>query len=108
MCSTVCLPGMPLTAGQEADNTRLRFELNDKELIVAKFDMEQALAVAAIQQLISEWATELDVHNGLHISGLVTEDCSYTVGGTARQGRAAVEKFYQERLARLSAQPGGV
>ena len=75
---------------------------------MAKFNMEQAVAVAAVQQLINDWAYELDVNNGLHISGLVTEDCVYVVGGATRQGRAAVEKFYQERLERLSARPEGV
>jgi hypothetical protein len=35
---------------------------------VAKLNAEQALTVAAVQQLISDWAHELDVHNGLHIS----------------------------------------
>jgi hypothetical protein len=70
--------------------------------------MEQALAVAAVQQLINDWAYDLDVHEGLHISGLVTADCTYVVRGAPRQGRAAVEKFYQERLASLSAQPAGV
>jgi hypothetical protein len=70
--------------------------------------MEQVLAVAAVQQLISDWGHELDMHNGLHISDLVTEDCIYVVGGATRQGRPAVQKFYQERLERLSAQPGGV
>jgi hypothetical protein len=75
---------------------------------VAKFSTEQALAVVAVNQLINDWGHELDVNNGLHISGLVTADCIYAVGGATRQGRAAVEKFYQERLVRLSAQPGGV
>ena len=75
---------------------------------MAKFNMEQAVAVAAVQQLINDWARELDVNNGLHIAGLVTADCTYTVGGATRQGRAAVEQFYQERLKRLSAQPEGV
>ncbi len=70
--------------------------------------MEQALAVAEVQQLINDWAHELDVNNGLHVSSLVTEDCTYAVGGAPRHGRAAVEKFYQERLARLSARPEGV
>lgn len=48
------------------------------------------------------------MHNGLPISGLVTEECIYILGGHRHQGRAAVEKFYHERLARLSAQPEGV
>ena len=75
---------------------------------MAKLSMEQALARAELQELINAWATELDVHNGLHISGLVTEDCTYILGGNPRHGRAAVEKFYQDRLARLSALPEGV
>jgi ketosteroid isomerase-like protein len=75
---------------------------------VAKFDMEQAMAVIEVQQLIHDWAHELDINNGLRVSGLVTEDCVYVVGGSSRQGRAAVEKFYQERLERLSARPEGV
>jgi uncharacterized protein (TIGR02246 family) len=75
---------------------------------VAKFNLEQALVVAEVQQLINDWANELDGNNGLNIAGLVTEDCVYVVGGSSREGRSAVEKFYQERLARLSAQPGGL
>jgi ketosteroid isomerase-like protein len=77
-------------------------------MYVAKFNMEQTLAVAEVQQLINDWAHELDVHNGLHVSALVTEDCTYVLGGTPRHGRAAVERFYQERLERLSARPEGV
>jgi len=75
---------------------------------VAKFDMEQAVAVVAVQQLINDWAHELDIHNGQHITDLITEDCVYAVGGEPRQGHAAVAKFYQDRLARLAAQPEGV
>jgi SnoaL-like domain len=75
---------------------------------LAKFTSEQAVIVTAVQQLTHDWARELDVNNGLHISGLVTDDCTYNVGGTVRQGRAAIEKFYKDRLERLSAQPAGV
>ena len=75
---------------------------------MTKFSLEQALGITSVQQLINNWAHELDMHNGLHISELVTADCIYVVGGAPRQGRAAVEKYYQERLERLSAQPEGV
>jgi hypothetical protein len=74
---------------------------------MAKFNTEQGLAVTEVQQLISEWAYELDMHNGVHIASLLTDDCTYMVGGAASEGRAAVEKFYRERLERLSAQPTG-
>ncbi len=75
---------------------------------VANVTMEQSLVIASVQQLINDWAYELDVNNGLHIAGLVTEDCKYVVGGVPREGRAGVEKFYRDRLERLSAQPDGV
>ena len=75
---------------------------------MTKLSMEQVQVVVEVQQLIHDWAYELDQHNGLQISDLVTEDCMYFVGGAQREGRAAVEKFYQERLARLSAQTQGV
>jgi hypothetical protein len=75
---------------------------------VANFDLEQTLAIASVQQLINDWAHELDVHNGMHITDLVTADCKYNVGGVLRQGRDEVAKFYRDRLARLSAQPDGV
>jgi ketosteroid isomerase-like protein len=74
---------------------------------VANFTIEQVVAVASIQQLINDWAYDLDVHEGLHIASLVTEDCNYTVRAVPRIGRAAVEAFYKERLATLSGQPGG-
>ena len=75
---------------------------------MAKLTIEQAVAVAAVQHLINDWGQELDIHNGKNIANLVTEDCTYVVGGTPRQGRAEVIKFYAERLKRLGATPEGV
>jgi ketosteroid isomerase-like protein len=69
---------------------------------MAKFDMEQTMAVVAVTQLMSQWAGELDQHNGANIGDYVTEDCVYIVGGAPREGRAAVKKFYGDRLERLS------
>jgi hypothetical protein len=65
---------------------------------MAKFDMEQAVAWVAIQQLINDWGYELDVNNGLNIADLVTEDCHYTVRAVARLSRAEVLAFYKMRL----------
>jgi ketosteroid isomerase-like protein len=64
---------------------------------VAKLNKEQAMAVSEVQQLINDWAYELDVHNGLEIANLVTEDCIYSVRGTSLEGRAAIENFYKGR-----------
>lgn len=75
---------------------------------MAKFTTEQALSVVAVQQLIHDWAQELDIHNGQNIADLVTEDCSYMGRGTELKGRAAVIKFYKDRLEQLSATPAGV
>jgi SnoaL-like domain len=74
---------------------------------MANLSIEQVVAIASIEQLINDWAYDLDVHEGLHVGSLVTEDCRYTVRAVERPGRAAVEAFYKERLATLSAQPGG-
>jgi hypothetical protein len=75
---------------------------------MARFDMEQTMAIAAVQQLINDWANELDLNNGLEIPELLTADCVYMLGATPYHGPAAVGTFYRERLARLSAQPDGV
>jgi SnoaL-like domain len=75
---------------------------------VTKFAPEQVADVLAVQQLVNEWATELDVNNGLKIAELLTEDCRYNVGGEWRKGRAEAVKFYVERIPRLAATPGGV
>ena len=65
---------------------------------MANFDAEQAVSWVNIQQLINDWASELDSNEGLAIGSLVTEDCVYTVRGEPRNGRAAVEEFYRMRL----------
>jgi hypothetical protein len=75
---------------------------------VAKFTSEETVAVAALQQLINEWARDLDLHHGLHIGALVTDDCEYVMGPVTRNGRADVELHYKERLARLTAEPTGI
>lgn len=73
---------------------------------MAKFTAAQAHAVVEIQQLINDWGYELDVNNGKNVADLVTEDCTYVVRGGNREGRAAVVKFYADRLAQLAAGAG--
>lgn len=75
---------------------------------MAKFTADQAIAYVTIQQLIHDWADEMDINNGLKMADLVTEDCNYTVRGVPRLSRAEVVKFYQGRLAELEATPAGV
>jgi ketosteroid isomerase-like protein len=61
---------------------------------LTRFTIEQAAAAVEIQQLINEWALELDFHHGKNIAALVTEDCDYAVGG-GRRGRASIVEFYK-------------
>lgn len=68
---------------------------------MAKFSSDEALAVVSIQQLINDWAYDLDFHGNLHVGRVVTDDVAYNVGGALRKGRAAVETFYAERRERL-------
>jgi uncharacterized protein (TIGR02246 family) len=75
---------------------------------LARYTAEQACAIVEIEQLISDWGYELDIHNGDNIAEVVTEDCSYFVGGSERKGRPAVVQFYIDRKARLAATPEGV
>lgn len=75
---------------------------------MAKFDPAQAADVLAVQQLVNEWAGELDINNGLQIADLLTDDCNYTVRGGARHSPADVVAFYQTRYAELEATPAGV
>ncbi|MET8652404.1 nuclear transport factor 2 family protein [Nocardia aurea] len=76
---------------------------------MVKFDLEQAASAIAIQQLVHEWAHELDVNNGLVGMGeLLVEDVRYNVGGTVRQNRDEVLQFYKDRYARLEATEEGV
>ncbi len=76
---------------------------------MAKFTVEQAADVAAIQQVINEWGDELDTNDGLKLieADVLTGDCRYNVGGTWREGAAEAAKFYAERKTRLAA-AGGV
>ena len=66
-------------------------------------DSNRTVAIIAIQQLVHDWASELDVNEGLHMAALVSRDCIYNVRGAPRHGRDAVAQFYAERLAELQA-----
>ena len=75
---------------------------------MAKFTVEQAAAVAAIQQVINEWGDELDQNSGRKMieADVLTKDVRYFVGGEWRDGIEAVAKFYHDRWDRLTAADG--
>jgi hypothetical protein len=75
---------------------------------MAKFEASQVADLLAINQLINEWATELDINNGVSMANLLTEDCTYTVRSAPRHGRDEVVTFYEHRKSELSATEAGV
>jgi hypothetical protein len=75
---------------------------------MAKFEASQVADVLAINQLVNEWATELDINNGVTMADLLTGDCAYTVRGVPRHGPAEVVTFYEGRKAELAATEAGV
>jgi SnoaL-like domain len=68
---------------------------------MAKFSSDEALAVVSVQQLVNDWAYDLDFNGNANVGGLVTADVTYNVAGALRQGRAAVEAFYADRREKL-------
>lgn len=75
---------------------------------MAKFTPAQVHSVVEINQLINDWAVEMDIANGATMGELVTPDVSYTLRGGERIGREAVIEFYKTRLEELAATPAGV
>ena len=73
---------------------------------MAKFSPDEALSVIAVQQVINDWAYDLDFYGNEHVGGLITEDVSYNVAGSVKQGRAAVVGFYADRRRDLQAKFG--
>jgi SnoaL-like domain len=59
-----------------------------------------------VQQLINDWAYDLDFHDNINVGKVITDDVSYNVGGAVRKGRAAVEAFYAERREKIKSSGG--
>jgi len=75
---------------------------------MAKFDAEQAAAVAAITQVINEWGYEVDTNSGRSIeqADVLTKDCRCNLEGRWVNGLDEIAKFYKERFARVEAGQG--
>jgi len=69
-----------------------------------RYGTDMALDVLEVQQLILDWAHDLDINGGFKVADLCTADCSYQVGGHYQSGRAAVLKFYTDRAERIRTQ----
>ena len=68
-----------------------------------KFNAETALIAIELQQLVSEFAHEIDTNGGLNISKFYAEDGEFAVGDYSHKGHAAINKFYSDRAQRIPA-----
>ena len=69
-----------------------------------KFTPETAAIALQVQQLVAEFAHEIDTNNGLDIADFYAEDGVFFVGDTEYKGHAAITKFYADRLTRIPSQ----
>ena len=58
-----------------------------------KFDQHSALIAIELQQLIAEFAHEVDFNSGRNITDFYTEDGTFAVGDYTHQGHAAIRGF---------------
>ena len=73
-----------------------------------KFDQQSAIIAIELQQMLMEFALELDTNNGLNITEFYTADGGFAVGDFVHKGHTAIRKFYTDRLerARTTAKDG--
>src|SRR5882672_4821131 len=62
---------------------------------------DAALIAMQLQQLLMEFAHEVDLNSGKNIGAFYTEDGAFLLGDFAYRGRAAIIKFYTDRAARV-------
>jgi hypothetical protein len=74
---------------------------------MAKFEMEQVAAIAAITQLINDWTHEIDTNGGRSIvqADLLTQDCRCKLLDQWIVGLDEIAKFYKKVYA--EAEVGG-
>lgn len=69
-----------------------------------KLNSETALIALELQQILAEFAHDLDFNDCLGIADFYAEDGAFSVGDYIHQGRAAIRKFYEDRIVRVRAQ----
>lgn len=68
-----------------------------------KFDSETALIALQLQQIVADFAHEIDTNGGLNIAEFYAEDGEFSVGDYSHKGHAAINKFYADRALRIPA-----
>jgi hypothetical protein len=71
---------------------------------MSKFTQETAIIALELQQILAEFAHDLDFNNCLGIADFYAEDGAFAVGDFTHKGRAAIRKFYEDRNVRVRAQ----
>jgi len=69
-----------------------------------KFDQETAVIAIELQQIVAEFAHDLDFNDCRGIADFYAEDGTFAVGDYTHKGRAAIRKFYADRNERVRAQ----
>jgi ketosteroid isomerase-like protein len=67
---------------------------------MAQFNVEQTMAVVAVQQLLSDWSYDLDFTDCSNIGKYLTDDVVYHMG-TPLTGIPAVHAFYKKLFSEL-------
>lgn len=62
-----------------------------------RFDMEKLVTAYELEQLLYDFAAELDFNDSRNIQAFYTEDAVFMAGPTALEGRDAIIAFYARR-----------
>lgn len=62
-----------------------------------KFTTDQMLTAYQLEQLLYDFAQELDLNNGENAGQFYTEDAAFITGAGPIEGRAAIQGFYNKR-----------
>jgi ketosteroid isomerase-like protein len=68
-----------------------------------KFNSDTAVIAVELQQMISEFAHEIDTNDGRGITDFYIEDGVFAVGDFTRTGHAEIRKFYADGAERARA-----
>jgi hypothetical protein len=68
-----------------------------------KFDQETAIIALELQQIVADFAHEIDTNGGLNIADFYAADGEFSVGDYTHKGHAAINKFYADRAQRIPA-----
>src|SRR5438128_1928378 len=68
-----------------------------------RFDQQSAIIAIELQQLVAEFAYEVDTNGSRNITRFYAEDGVFAVGDFTRKGHAAIDQFYADGAARAAA-----